>query len=64
MVDIMNTNWEFKATKWGGKYLKNGFQVWSNSFEWKVKNLTTGTVYANCFATIGAAKRFAERKMK
>ena len=59
-----NTNWEFKATKWGGKYLKNGFQVWSNSFEWKVKNLTTGTVYANCFATIGAAKRFAERKMK
>lgn len=61
--DIMNDQKVVNGT-FSAHYFKNGFEVWSNLFEWKVKNLKTGTVYANCFATIGAAKRFAEKKMK
>ena len=55
--------WKKEGKGCAGKYIKNGWQVWSNCSGWKITK-PDGFTYAVEFKQIATAKRFAERKMK
>lgn len=55
--------WTFDSKKrLFGAYYLNGWEVFSNSFEWKVKR-PDGYIYNKCFRTVGQAQAFAENRI-
>lgn len=59
-IQAREDEWYFED----GKYYREGYDGWcvfSNSFEWQIKN--PEGVYAACYKTLAKAMAFAERKM-
>lgn len=61
---MKKADWVMKHEgRFGRCYLPDKLVVWMNGYCFKVKNLSTGTVYSEEFINFKTACKFAEKKL-